>query len=224
MSNDLLKKNNIIWDLDNTLYKQTPEIHDCMDSAMARALIEDLGVKLGHAEVKEMVKESYKKYRDGGQIFYKEYGIDEADLYTAYHQYLTIGLIKPYDNLLSRLESLPQNQFVFSHAPKKLIESTLKKIGLFAFFRDKIYSIEDFGLLKKNETPNVYYFLCEKIGADPKDCIFVDDSYSNHKYPKQIGITTVRISSRENEEQHEYIDYIYKDAIEFVAEMEKLSA
>ncbi len=222
MTNELLKKNNIIWDLDNTLYKQNQELHDCLDEAMAKALVEDFAINLDHKTVKDMVRDSYKKYRDGGKIFYKEYGIDEADLYSAYHQYVPVGIIKPYEDFLPRLQSLSQEQYVFSHSPVKLVTSILKKIGLFEFFEGKIYSIENFGLLKKNETPNVYYFLCEKIGIDPKDCIFVDDSYSNHKYPKQIGITTVRLSSRGEDVVADYIDYTFKNAPEFLDAMEAL--
>lgn len=216
LKNDLLNKTNIIWDLDNTLYRMSPEQHEGYDDAMAIALIEDLGIKMDFETVKQMVKDSYKKYRDGGMVFYKEHGIDDVELYNAYHDRLPIELIKPYDNLLPQLSVLKQEQYIFTHAPHKAAKKTLEQIGLYEFFKDKIYSIEDFDYLKKNETPNVYYFLCEKIGVDPKDCIFVDDSYSNLKYPKQIGMTTVRLFYRENPEEEHYIDYAYNGAFAFL--------
>ncbi|MFI3241822.1 MAG: HAD hydrolase-like protein [Alphaproteobacteria bacterium] len=214
-----LKKNNIIWDLDNTLYKQSDEMHDAFDSAMAKALIEDLGLDMDFETAKQKVKESYKKYRDGGQLFYKEYNIDEIELYVAYHNHISIDAITPYEGFLERLKVLSQNQYVFTYSPVKLAEETLKKIGLYEFFKGRIYSIENFNYLKKNEAPNVYYFLCEKIGIDPKDCIFVDDSYSNHKYPKQIGITTVRLSSKERPNVQDFIDYVFRDALDFLDNM-----
>ena len=62
-------KKAIIWDLDNTLYRITPEFADMLDEAMAKALVLDLGVNLSVPECKDLVKESYRVYRDGGEYF-----------------------------------------------------------------------------------------------------------------------------------------------------------
>ena len=67
----ILGKKNIIWDLDNTLYRITPEFADILDEATAIAAIEDLGVPLDFETAKAKVKESYRVYRDGGEIFCK---------------------------------------------------------------------------------------------------------------------------------------------------------
>ena len=77
----ILGKKNIIWDLDNTLYRITPEFADILDEATAIAAIEDLGVPLDFETAKAKVKESYRVYRDGGEIFVKEYGIDPKDIF-----------------------------------------------------------------------------------------------------------------------------------------------
>ena len=66
-------------------------------------------------------------------------------------------------------------------------------MGLYEFFKDRYYSVEDFGVFKKNENAKVYKEFCEKIKADPKDCLFVDDSYSNLEFAKEAGMTTVKI-------------------------------
>lgn len=212
-------KKAIIWDLDNTLYRYTPEFSDILDGVMAKVLIEDFGLSLSFDEAKKLVKESYKIYRDGGALFYKEYGIDEMDFYYAYHENVPVELIKPYDGLLEKLQDLNLPQYIFTYSTRKLAEKILKQIGLFEFFKDRIYSIEDFDNLKKNEAPNVYYWLCEKIGIDPKDCIFVDDSYSNLKYPKQIGMTTVRIFYNNNSSKDKpYIDAAYNGIDKFISD------
>lgn len=203
-------KKAIIWDLDNTLYRITPEYSDVLDGVMAKVLVEDIGLDLNFEEAKSLVKESYKKYRDGGALFYKEYGVDEMDFYHAYHDNVPVEHIQPYEGLLEKLQSLNLPQYIFTYSTRKLAEKILARIGLLEFFKDRIYSVEDFDNLKKNETPNVYYWLCEKIGIDAKDCIFVDDSYSNLKYPKQIGMTTVRIFYTENSSKDKpYIDAAY---------------
>ena len=63
-------KNVIIYDLDDTLYNKTEEFADLLDSTMAKALIEDLGLKMDFAKAKALVTESFRVYRDGGEIFF----------------------------------------------------------------------------------------------------------------------------------------------------------
>ena len=187
-------KKNIIWDLDNTLYRITPEFADILDEATAIAAIEDLGVPLDFETAKAKVKESYRIYRDGGEIFVKEYGIDPRDIFLAYHKRKPVEPIVPYDNLLEKLEALPCEQYIFSTSTREICEKILKHIGLYDFFKGRFYSVEDFDSYKKNESSEVYKQLCRRIKVDPKDCIFVDDSYSNLEFPKDKT----------------YIDYAYK--------------
>ena len=177
-------KKNIIWDLDNTLYRITPEFADILDEATAIAAIEDLGVPLDFETAKAKVKESYRIYRDGGEIFVKEYGIDPRDIFLAYHKRKPVEPIVPYDNLLEKLEALPCEQYIFSTSTREICEKILKHIGLYDFFKGRFYSVEDFDSYKKNESSEVYKQLCRRIKVDPKDCIFVDDSYSNLEFPK----------------------------------------
>ena len=212
-------KNNIIWDLDNTLYRITPEFADILDEATAIAAIEDLGVPLDFKTAKEKVKESYRVYRDGGEIFVREYGISPKDIFFAYHKRKPIEPIVPYENLLEKLEKLPCDQYIFSTSTRDVCEKILKHIGLYDFFKGKFYSVEDFDTFKKNESSDVYKQLCERLKLDPKDCVFVDDSYSNLEFAKEIGMTTVRIFYNGNSAKDKtYIDYAYKGIGSFLDE------
>ena len=144
-------KKNIIWDLDNTLYRITPEFADMLDEATAVAAIEDLGVNLSFEEAKAKVKESYMTFRDGGEIFVREYGVSPKDMFFAYHKRKPIEPIVPYDNMLEQLEKLPCEQFIFSTSTRDVCEKILKHIGLYDFFKGRFYSVEDFDTYKKNE-------------------------------------------------------------------------
>ncbi len=201
----------IVWDLDNTLYRETPEFADMLDEATAVALVKDLGLKMDIAEAKKIVKESYKKYRNGGEIFINEYGIDPEKLFHAYHDRKPVDVIVPYENLLERLKRLPYEQYVFTSSSRSVAEKILKKIGLYEFFKGRFYSVEDFGVFKKNESAEVYKKFCEKIGKNPEDCIFVDDSYSNLEFAKESGMMTVRIFYNQNSAKDKnYIDLAYR--------------
>lgn len=210
----------IVWDLDNTLYLETEDFHDLLDETMALALVHDLGVKLDVETVKQMVKESYKKYRNGGEVFFNEYGIDTKELFDAYHERKPAEAIIPYENLLERLEQIPLEQYILTASSRNAATRILKHIGLYEFFKDRFYSIEDFGIYTKNENSAVYRMFCEKIGRNPKDCIFVDDSYSNLEFAKEIGMTTVRIFYKENSAKDKpYIDAAFKGVNGFLDEV-----
>lgn len=222
-------KNVIIYDLDDTLYNKTEEFADLLDATMAQALIEDLGLKLDFETTKNLVTESFKIYRDGGEIFFRDYGINPKDLFIAYHKRKPVDKIVPYDNLLEKLEKVPAEQYVFTASDRYASEKILKHLGLWNFFKNRYYSVEDFGVYKKNESADVYKRYCQKIGVNPQDCVFVDDSYSNLEYAKQAGMTTVRIYYHNNSAKDKtYIDYAYKGLMNFLdfvlKDSKKLSA
>ena len=207
----------VIWDLDNTLYRITPEIADTLDETMAIALIEDLNVPLSLPECKALVKQSYKEYRDGGEYFYQHYGISQKDLSFHYNKRNPVHLIEPYQNLALKLKKLPLEQYVFTASNRETSEKILKRIGLYDMFRDHFYSVEDFGVYKKNENAEVYHKYCEKIGYKPSECIFVDDSYSNLEFAKETGMTTIRIYYQNNSaSDKKYIDAAFKGVEECV--------
>lgn len=213
----VLGKNTVIYDLDDTLYNKTEELGDVLDKTMAEALVYDLGLNMDIGEVKNLVTQSYKIYRDGGEIFYQNYGIKPRDLFIAYHKRKPVELIVPYKNLLSKIKKVPAEQFIFTASDRYASEKILKHLGLFDFFKDRYYSVEDFGVYKKNEDAQVYKDFCKKINVNPKDCVFVDDSYSNLEFAKEAGMTTVRIYYKNNSAKDKtYIDYAYKGIESFL--------
>lgn len=214
----------IIWDLDNTLYFETEEYKNKLNEVTAKAAIEKFNVPLDFATATDKVKESYEVYRDGLEIFAREYKIPHKDLYVSYHNYKSdlIDMIQPYPNLASELASIGCPQYVFSTSSRDICEKILKHIGLYEFFKGRFYSVEDFNVYKKNESSEVYQKLCETIGEKPENCIFVDDSYSNLHYAKEIGMTTVRIYYRNNSAKGmKFIDSAYKGINECVVGLKK---
>mgnify|MGYP006387351133 FL=1 len=102
----VLGKNVVIYDLDDTLYNKTSEFAEILDTTMAEALVYDLGLKMDINEAKELVTLSYKIYRDGGEIFYRDYGIKPHDLFIAYHKRKPVEKIVPYNNLLEKIKKV----------------------------------------------------------------------------------------------------------------------
>ena len=201
----------VIWDLDNTLYRITPEIADSLDETMAVALVKDLNVPLDLDECKALVKESYKIHRDGGEYFYQNYNISPKELSFYYNKRNPVHLIEPYQNLLEKLKQILLEQYVFTASNRETSIRILKHLGLYEMFKDRFYSVEDFGVYKKNENADVYLQYCKKIGFKPNECIFVDDSYSNLEFAKLAGMTTIRIFYQNNSAADKgYIDAAFK--------------
>lgn len=214
----------IIWDLDNTLYFETDEYKHKLDEATAAAAINELGLPLDFQTATKKVKESYATYRDGLEIFAREYGIPHKDLYISYHNYKKelVSTIKPYDGLLEKLQTINCPQYVFSTSSKDICEQILKHIGLYDFFKGRFYSVEDFNVYKKNESSEVYQKVCEQINTKPEDCIFIDDSYSNLDFAKQIGMGTIRIYYKNNSTKDmKFIDKAYKGIYECIDGLKK---
>lgn len=213
-------KSVLIYDLDDTLYNKTPEFASILDETMAEALVHDLGLKMSVAEAKELVTKSYKIYRDGGEIFYQEYGIEPKDLFVAYHRRKPVEKIEPYKNLIDKIKRIPAEQYIFTASDRYASEKILKHLGLYEFFKDRYYSVEDFGVYKKNEDAKVYFDYCKKINVKPEDVVFVDDSYSNLEFAKEAGMTTVRIYYKNNSAKDKtYIDYAYKGIESFLEDV-----
>lgn len=205
-----MKHTTIVWDLDNTLYRETPEFHDLMDEITAKAAVEDLKLPLDLATAKKMVTESYRKYRDGGEIFVQKFGISPKAIFDAYHKRKEQNLspIKPYKDILPKLQSLSYPQYIFSTSSHSACEAILKRIGLYDFFAGRFYSVEEFDAYKKNESSEVYIKFCQTAGIIPQECIFIDDSYSNLECAKKAGMTTVRLChGKPNDMAVEYIDF-----------------
>lgn len=210
-------KNVLIYDLDDTLYNKTQEFADILDETMAEALVYDLGLKMDLQRAKELVTESYKIYRDGGEIFYQQYGVEPKDLFIAYHRRKPVEKIVPYDNLIEKIKKVPAEQYIFTASDRYASEKILKHLGLYEFFKDRYFSVEDFGVFKKNEDSKVYRDFCERINVSPKDVVFVDDSYSNLEFAKEVGMTTVRIYYKNNSAKDKtYIDYAFKGIESFL--------
>ena len=126
----------IVWDLDNTLYRETPEFHDLMDTITAKAVIKDLKLPIDFSTAKAMVTESYRTYRDGGELFVQKYGVSAKALFDAYHKRKENNLfpIKPYRDLLPHLMELSCPQYIFSTSSHSACEAILKHIGLMNSF------------------------------------------------------------------------------------------
>ena len=167
----------------------------------------------------------FKGIRQQPKVFVREYGVSPKDIFDAYHKRKEghLAAIVPYEGLLERLQNLNCPQYIFSTSSHDACEAILKHIGLFDFFAGRFYSVEDFDCYKKNESADVYLKFCDKIKVAPKDCLFIDDSYSNLEFAKKAGMVTMRLChGKLNNKAKEYIDYAADNINECLDFLEKI--
>lgn len=56
---------------------------------------------------------------------------------------------------------------------------------------DSVVDSSDVGLRKPD--PAIYYLMCEQLGADPRECVFIDDNRDNVAAADSLGMRTVRM-------------------------------
>ena len=159
----VLGKNTVIYDLDDTLYNKTEELGDILDTTMAEALVYDLGLKMDIDEVKKLVTQSYKIYRDGGEIFYQNYGIQPKDLFIAYHRRKPVERIVPYHNLLSKIEKVPAEQFIFTASDRYASEKILSIWVCLNFLRIDIIRLRISACIKRMKMRRFIKIFAKKL-------------------------------------------------------------
>ncbi len=101
---------------------------------------------------------------------------------------------------------------VLTASPHKFLDPCLKRTKAYDLF-DNVWSIEDFGTLKKNQV-EIYQAVAHKIGCDLKDITFFDDNIIALQTAKQAGCKTVGVFDETSEDMIEEIkqeadNYIY---------------
>ena len=79
---------------------------------------------------------------------------------------------------------------VISASPLRFIIPCFKRLEILGLFNN-VFSLEEFNLTKSDE--GLFTKLAEKVGAEPKDCVIIDDSVTAIKTAKKVGVQTIGI-------------------------------
>ena len=132
-------------------------------------------------------------YNGSAEYFIKEFGVKkefneiiEEFKNDMLYEYTNTIPAKPFvEETLKRLKKEGVGLNVLTASPHCTLDPCLKRLGLYDLF-DNVWSSEDFGLTKSDV--NIYYQAAEKLGAETKDCIFLDDNYNAILTAKEAGM------------------------------------
>ncbi len=191
-----------IFDLDGTLVDSIP----VWSGTMLRILQEE---KINYPDdiIKTIMPLGYR----GTAEYFLKLGVKAPSVESlvermysyAYDGYLnTIPLKKGVKSYLQRLKSEGKQLFVLTASPHLVKNACLKRNGVFELFSE-LWSTDDFSFHKADA--RIYEEVCKKLQCEPKDVCFYDDSLTNLKTAKEIGIYTVGVYDVSSDESQEEI-------------------
>lgn len=218
MTKSLQNIKGIIWDLDDTLYKVTPALHQSMRESVARAVVK-MGYDISFEDALKMAIESQEKHRLTVKMLVDKFGIEKRDMHLPFHAEMDHKVTNACPDLPSAFASQPEIKHVLmTHASREWAIRMLDHLGLADFFEDKaILGLEDVDFEHKHESDRVTKTSLEIMGLNPNEAAFAEDRDWNLTIPHEMGLTTILIDHpTQPRELPTHVDYRFDRAADFL--------
>jgi putative hydrolase of the HAD superfamily len=180
-----------LFDLDNTLHNASAHIFP----HIGRLMRDYIGRHLNLDETQATALRQHYWQRYGATLsgLMRHHDIDPRHFLQHTHQFHDLAsMVVVERGLKAMLRRLPGRKILFSNAPSHYARTILAIAGISRCF-DAVYSIERFRFQPKPATQGFLHLLrAEKL--TPKSCIMVEDSLTNLRTAKRLGMTTVWVN------------------------------
>ena len=197
---------NLIFDLDGTLYPYSQAVENNVDQKIKEFFCRRLNLSMPQVEKLMSDVRAHGKYE--ADVVESEFGIpvgefieDICDVY--------VGMLRPNPKLAERLQSLPQQKFIFTDSTQKHVADVLKQIGVPVELFEQVVDTSRIGYKFKYDDGSFAKFFA-LAGVKPEDSVIFEDSRTNIKKAKAAGLATVLIAS-ENSAPCAEADYCFAD-------------
>jgi putative hydrolase of the HAD superfamily len=183
------KKTVWIFDLDNTLHNASRHAFPVINHAMNAYLAARLGLSEADAgRLRTGYWHHYGATLTGLIRHHPE--IDPLEFIIASHPIAElVREVHPMPGLRRTLARLPGRKILFTNGVREYAERLLDALGIAAEF-DGVFSVEDTRLRPKPQKSG-YRRLLKKFGLSASHCVMVEDSRSNLRPAKALGMRTV---------------------------------
>jgi len=175
-----------IFDLDNTLYRTTPEMLAQIDELMGSFIADFLGVD--RVEARRIQKGYFRTHGLTLRGLMVEHGLDPQD-YIEHLSQLDLNDVTPDPHLAETLAALDGRKFVYTNAFTEHTRDVMERIGITDQF-DGVFDISDADFVPKPAIDS-YRRLCDLHGIDPARAAMVEDIPRNLEPAAELGMTTV---------------------------------
>lgn len=222
----LIKAQNWVFDLDNTLYPAKSDLFAQIQVKMNDYVAKFLD--LPHDEARLVQKKYYVEYGTTLNGLMKHHNVDPHDYLHHVHD-IDYSILQKDNELKAAIESINGRKIVFTNGSKKHAQNAINALGLDGAF-DTIIDIAATNFVPK---PNFDAFkvLVEKQNINPNHSVMVEDLPKNLKTAKDMGFATILVWSDkewhdepkghapagESDLEHEFIDYSTNNLGDFLS-------
>ena len=197
---------NLIFDLDNTLYPPCSNVLLEVDKKINHFMQK----KLGLTDVDRL----RQKYREecGTTLLglINDFGVAPEDYLEHVHDIDYDTLLEKDEKLAEVLSSFNSNKIIFTNGSKKHAENVLERLGVAKHF-DAIFSIENF-MMNPKPSPGAYNIFIDNTRVDPLKSIYFEDSPKNLKTAKNFGFKTAIVWSSDKN-----FDYSFSNIYDIIS-------
>lgn len=196
-----------VFDVDDTLYPRDCGLWDALAANIDRFMLEIVGIPPGEVSAQRM--HYYRNYGTTLNGLLHDYPDLDRSAYlqfvhaVPYEQYL-----RPDPVLDTMLSEMPLKLAIFTNADTRHAERVLEHLGIRRHF-DTFVDIIATGFVNKPRH-GAYRTLFRTLGAQPHDCVLVEDSIRNIKPARELGMTTVRVgASADDDDAHFQVESVH---------------
>src|SRR3989344_7635813 len=191
------KVKSLVFELDGTLYPESPEINQRISERFAQKILDK---KIGLRTLEEAIiysQKSYNKTSSRSQIL-RELGFENVDEVMIECLSNTIDLIKEDREVVSLLDDLNKRYelSLLTASPESLSLPKLEKIGINpSIFDRKLYG-SSIPRCKKTDG-SIFRFFLELSSYSPNEHVYIGDLLSADIIPpKSLGMKTIIVGSK----------------------------
>lgn len=198
---------NLIFDLDNTLYPRNLKIEAefgirTKDYLIRRLALDFADKKFDWVEISTHIEEYLDRIFAGRE--------QERNDYLDYVCNVNVKDLKANPELENILEALPYPKFIFTDSTFNHVKDTLSVLGVSINQFKGIFGNKDSGFRFKTN-PLCHQIFFEKYNLDPGKCWLFDDNPRNLLPAAQLGVKTVLITELDRADNA--ADYIFSDIL-----------
>jgi len=214
-----------VFDLDNTLYPRSTNLHDQVDRRIRDYVARLLNI--GPEDAETLRRDYYQRFGTTLRGLIQEYDVRPDDFLEYVHD-IDHSTVPPDPLLASQIASLPGRKFILTNGSRRHAERVAERLGFTDEFED-IFDIVRSDLIPKPNRETYDRFVAT-TGVRPNEAAMFEDLSRNLVVPKALGMKTILVvPERSGEGLHEdwevegrdaaHIDFVTDDLHTFLGEV-----